>query len=256
MSCYLKYLEIKWNDTSIWNPWEFQGIPNFISNNYTMVQFSVLLVYRLKSDGKIWQETLSRSCSEWEKKCLIIIPLFLSVEVVGCGSSKDVRCLYLYCCQPEWQRGIPARGRLPRRQYVPEAHMPVRRLWVLAVYDFVGCVNYGCELHELRVLVHRDVMNPSHHLTLVFMLNVIAHYIGIGWMGPSGASKTISISNGPTRKPRKMPPIVARLPKVTSPMIQEIKNQTNAGILFEYSAGGLKIRTSTPADHQSVCKIS
>ena len=29
-------------------------------------------------------------------------------------------------------------------------------------------------LHELRVLVRRDVMNPSHHLTLVFMLNVIA----------------------------------------------------------------------------------
>ena len=39
--------------------------------------------------------------------------------------------------------------------------------------------------------------------------------------GPSGASKTPS--NGPTGKPRKMPPIVARLPKVTPPMIQEIK---------------------------------
>ena len=73
--------------------------------------------------------------------------------------------------------------------------------------------------------------------------------------GPSGTSRTINNGNGPQRKPRKMPPIVARLPKVTPPMITELKNQTNAGILFEYSAGGLKIRTSTPADHKSVCNF-
>ena len=38
-------------------------------------------------------------------------------------------------------------------------------------------------------------------------------------------------------------------------MIHEIKTPTNAYILFEYTIGGLKIRTSTAADHQSVCTV-
>jgi hypothetical protein len=53
-----------------------------------------------------------------------------------------------------------------------------------------------------------------------------------------------------------IPPIVVKLMKVTTRMVQEIKNQTNGHVFFLIThAGGLKIRTSIAPDHQCVCKF-
>ena len=55
-----------------------------------------------------------------------------------------------------------------------------------------------------------------------------------------------------TRKEERMPPIVARLKKVETTIVNAIKNQTSGFIYFDYNMNGLKIRTANNADHKSV----
>ena len=71
--------------------------------------------------------------------------------------------------------------------------------------------------------------------------------------GPSGAAaqRAKPGNEGKTRKEKRMPPIVAKLKKVETTMVNAIKNQTKGLIYFEYTMNDLKIRTANNADHKS-----
>ena len=49
-----------------------------------------------------------------------------------------------------------------------------------------------------------------------------------------------------------MLPIVVKLQKVTSACLSEIKAQASGLVTFEYNSNGLKVRTVTSADHNSI----
>ena len=71
--------------------------------------------------------------------------------------------------------------------------------------------------------------------------------------GPSGAAaQGAKTGREKTRKEKRMPPIVSRLKKVETTMVNAIKNQTSRLIYFEYNMNDLKIRTANNADHKSV----
>ena len=70
--------------------------------------------------------------------------------------------------------------------------------------------------------------------------------------GPSGVSGNAQVAPDP--RTRKMPPIVAKFPKVDTTTVNSIRAQTSGQVTFEYAASGLKIRTSNAADHQSVVR--
>ena len=53
-------------------------------------------------------------------------------------------------------------------------------------------------------------------------------------------------------KPKRIPPIVAKVNKVEATFINAVRAQTSGLVSFEYTQGGLKIRTSVEADHKAV----
>ena len=53
-------------------------------------------------------------------------------------------------------------------------------------------------------------------------------------------------------KSNKIPPRVAKFKKVETLFINVVRAQTSGMVSFEYTQGGLKIRTSVEADHKAV----
>jgi len=56
----------------------------------------------------------------------------------------------------------------------------------------------------------------------------------------------------PPAQPKRIPPIVAKVMKVETAFINAVRAQTSGLVSFEYTQGGLKIRTSVEADHKAV----
>ena len=53
-------------------------------------------------------------------------------------------------------------------------------------------------------------------------------------------------------KPKRIPPIVAKDMTVETAFIKAVRAKTSGLVSFEYTQGGLKIRTSVEADHKAV----
>ena len=51
-----------------------------------------------------------------------------------------------------------------------------------------------------------------------------------------------------------MPPIVAKFIRVDTIVVNDINAQTSGQMSLEYTTSGLKIRTRSAADHQSVAR--
>ena len=65
-----------------------------------------------------------------------------------------------------------------------------------------------------------------------------------------GTSKEATPSAQP--KPKRIPPIVAKVKEVETAFTNALRAQTRGLVNFEYTQGGLKIRTSVEADHTAV----
>ena len=53
-------------------------------------------------------------------------------------------------------------------------------------------------------------------------------------------------------KPKRITPIVAKVKEVESAFINAVRVHTSRLVSFEYTQGGLKIRTSVEANHKTV----
>ena len=56
-------------------------------------------------------------------------------------------------------------------------------------------------------------------------------------------------------KPKRIPPNGAKVMKVETAVINAVRAQTSGLVSFEYTQGGLKIRTSVEADHKALLHI-
>ena len=74
-----------------------------------------------------------------------------------------------------------------------------------------------------------------------------------GWREDAAKPGTRKETTPPAQsKPKRISPIVAKVMKVETAFINAVRAQTSGLVSFEYTQGGLKIRTPVEVDHEAV----